>query len=195
MVTQGGPGVDSARLGVITLAPTEVEIDMRAFLLSMVMILFVAPPAMAEGMVLEGAAVKDMTGAELLFSDAVDDGCLPRPDSAKNAAEVELRRSNFGIKPGSNLDITTMQISFVGYGWPEKTGCVASFSLEVWELIRVHDSVTWVTGPHLASLLLYRESGTLSGPKQGFQKQVEEKSQELARNFVLLWLRLRQDAE
>jgi hypothetical protein len=165
---------------------------MRAFLLALVMILAATAQTRAEEGVRVWPAIKSMTDADLIFSDQVMDGCLPRPKSAKNAAEVELRRSDFGINRGSLKKII---IKFVGFGVPTQSGCVASYSIEVRETIRVHENVKWANGVILAELTVYEVGGIISGPKEGFQKHVEDKSAELARNFSLVWLRLRQDAE
>ncbi len=78
---------------------------------------------------------------------------------------------------------------------PKKSGCVASYSIEVRETIRVHENVKWAKGVILAELTVSEVGGMISGPREGFQKQVVDKSGELARNFSLVWLRLRQDAE
>ena len=163
---------------------------MRAFLLSLVMILFVAPPAMAEGTVYVPKALKTSKSASLNFLDQVSGGCLPQPNSAKNAAEVELRRSKFSVNP----DLAwTLEVTFVGFDLPSVSGCVAAYSLEFWGIVVSDEVVTWAPKTRIIPMLIYSNRGVIAGPKAGFQKQIEDTSARLARDFTLVWLR--QDAE
>ena len=75
---------------------------------------------------------------------------------------------------------------------------MASYFLEYWAYTMVAERVKWAgaeESSRLIPILVYQDFGLVYGAKDGFQKQVEEVSAKLARNFVLVWLRLRQDAE
>ena len=165
---------------------------MRAVLLAIAMMLVATPPAMAEGAVFVPEALKFFEAGSLKFSDQVSGGCLPSSNSAKNAAELELRRSGFLVVPGSRPNIL---IVFIGSQLSPALTCAAAFKLELWDWTRVDDRMLWAEKNPYIDILIYSITGVIVGPKSRFQNQVEEVSAELARDFVLEWLRLRQDAE
>ena len=148
--------------------------------------------ARAEGAAWVQEALKSMEEAKLEISDQIRDGCLPRPNTAKNAAEVELRRLGFPLNSDSHSRI---HLDFAGYALFNGAACVASYALELWTVTEVHETIKWAEKEPIINILVYSETGIFSSSKSEFQKKTEDLSARLARDFVLMWLRLRQDAQ
>lgn len=164
------------------------------FLLTLAMILVISPRVMAQGEVFVADHFAYLSGGNLVLIDEVSGGCLPEPNAAKNAAEVEFRRSGFGLSV-EGVDIAKIEIFFHGFE-VSSAYCVAKFRLELWGRVARNPDVKWVKNLRTSiPNLIYRDGGLIAGPKSDFQKQIEEVSAQLARTFTLEWLRLRQDVE
>ncbi len=166
---------------------------MRTFLITLAMILVISPPVMAEGTVHVPEALKQVTGARLEFIDEVSGGCLPQPNSVKNAVEVELRRSGFSVNPDAYFEL---QIRVSGFPIGSIPGCAIFLKLDIWGWVKPDDSVhNWAKGLNYIPVLIYSWGGLTTGQKSAIQIRIEGAAAKVARDFTLVWLRLRQDAE
>lgn len=166
---------------------------MRVFLFTLVLILVVSPPAMAE--IFAPDALKHVTGAKLELIDEVSGGCLPQANSVRYAAEVELRRSGFSVDPDSDFAI---QITVSGFPIGSISACAIYLRLELLGWVKPDDSVhDWAMGisDPLVPMLMYSYAGFTTSDNSSIQNRIEEDVAEYARIFTLVWLRLRQAAE
>ena len=122
---------------------------------------------------------------EVLITDKVIDGCLPRPSILKTEAELVLRRSGIEVEAGLASHLLT--ISVVGFELTRGSGgtpvgaCVGHFELLVLKFEKLLDR-------SISMVLAGTDGAMLAGPKDVFQNQlrnaVNEKVTELANEIL-----------
>ena len=142
----------------------------------------------------EGAPIK---GVVVVVTDQVKDGCLPQPNALKVQAELILRRSGIevlqneetGLGPLAFLS-PTLQITALGYSFPNSSSCVVSLSSQVFRL----RSQLQPEG-HSGHILVYEAQKLLGGPKAGMQSRLRETVSQHVSDFANELLKARQSSQ
>ena len=161
---------------------------MRVFVIAILLVIGLCSPVEA-GTVWVSGALRAMEGAELQFIDEVTGGCLPLPKVAKQAAEVELRKSRFGVREGK---AATNTIYILARGQRTKEGaCRAILDFHVITFVKLDPTVPWAT-TKLVPLVVYFDGSFHFSPKGNLQRQIEDQVAKFAREFTLEWKWLRE---
>ena len=128
-------------------------------------------------------------GISMEFDDQVKGGCLPRPESAKNQLEAELRGRGFKI--GGSFEIGQVKVVALGFAIKSKAGtqrgCAVNVNINFRVLgnfskseagINVSDESMFLSGYHTNFILVSADSSEM-------QSYVEETISEMVRDFYL----------
>lgn len=155
---------------------------------------FLLPTSASGEEILIPEAFKAYKSVNVNFADQVSGGCLPNPSSAQKAFEIELLKAGIKVE---DEGLPIVLLNFVGFSQEANSGfvlgCAVSYDVTFIDRGFVITAGTTNNKQIPAPVVIvYRDGGIVTGPKDTIQNQIERTAHELGQTFAVAWLKARQ---
>ena len=130
-----------------------------------------------------GNRLRGLFEIDIVISDQIKDGCLPRPKELGKIIELELLRSGISI----GLSSAVFYVSTTGFENKFKSGgktgvCTAHLdvSLGIFSLVKLD----WNDSSDMSFVEVWSRGSILVGSRDGFQNYLERRTSEIMRDFA-----------